>query len=51
MSFSHFRMILRIMIQNRRSTLINFLGLVLGLNLLCNHIQLDQDRVFGGQIP
>ena len=31
MSFSHFRMILRIMIQNRRSTLINFLGLVLGL--------------------
>ncbi len=32
MSFSHFRMILRIMIQNRRSTLINFLGLVLGLS-------------------
>ncbi|MCK5692033.1 MAG: ABC transporter permease [Bacteroidales bacterium] len=31
MSFSHFRMILRIMIQNKRSTLINFLGLVLGL--------------------
>ncbi len=31
MSFSHFKMILRIMIQNRRSTLINFLGLVLGL--------------------
>jgi ABC-type antimicrobial peptide transport system permease subunit len=31
MSFSQFRMILRIMIQNRRSTLINFLGLVLGL--------------------
>lgn len=31
MSFSHIRMILRIMIQNRRSTLINFLGLVLGL--------------------
>jgi len=31
MSFSHFRMILRIMIQNRRSTLINFLGLILGL--------------------
>jgi len=32
MSFSHVRMILRIMIQNRRSTLINFLGLVLGLS-------------------
>jgi len=31
MSFSHFRMILRIMAGNRRSTLINFLGLVLGL--------------------
>ncbi|MEN8203662.1 MAG: ABC transporter permease, partial [Bacteroidota bacterium] len=31
MSFSHIRMILRIMIQNKRSTLINFLGLVLGL--------------------
>ncbi|TFH28078.1 MAG: FtsX-like permease family protein [Bacteroidia bacterium] len=31
MSFSQFKMILRIMIQNRRSTLINFLGLVLGL--------------------
>ena len=32
MSFSHFRMILRIMVQNKRSTLINFLGLVLGLS-------------------
>lgn len=31
MSFSHIRMILRIMIQNKRSTLINFFGLVLGL--------------------
>jgi ABC-type antimicrobial peptide transport system permease subunit len=31
MSFSHIKMILRIMSQNRRSTLINFLGLVLGL--------------------
>jgi putative ABC transport system permease protein len=31
MSYSHFKMILRIMIQNRRSTLINFLGLILGL--------------------
>lgn len=31
MSFSQFKMILRIMIQNKRSTLINFLGLVLGL--------------------
>jgi putative ABC transport system permease protein len=32
MSLSHFRMILRIMIQNRSSTLINFLGLVMGLS-------------------
>ncbi len=31
MNFSQLRMILRIMIQNRRSTLINFLGLILGL--------------------
>jgi len=31
MSFSQFKMILRIMIQNHRTTLINFLGLVLGL--------------------
>ncbi|MCK5068207.1 MAG: ABC transporter permease, partial [Bacteroidales bacterium] len=34
MSFSQFRMILRIMIQNKRSTLINFLGLVLGFTSL-----------------
>ena len=32
MSFSHIRMIFRIIIQNKRSTLINFLGLVLGLS-------------------
>ncbi len=31
MSFSHIKMILRILIQNRKSTLINFLGLILGL--------------------
>jgi hypothetical protein len=31
MSFSHFKMILRIMFQNWRSTLINYLGLLLGL--------------------
>lgn len=31
MSYTQFKMILRIMIQNHRSTLINFLGLVLGL--------------------
>jgi len=32
MSFSHIRMIFRIIIQNKRFTLINFLGLVLGLS-------------------
>jgi putative ABC transport system permease protein len=32
MSLSHIRMILRVMMQNRKSTLINFLGLVLGLS-------------------
>jgi ABC-type antimicrobial peptide transport system permease subunit len=31
MNYSQFKMILRIMIQNQRSTLINFLGLILGL--------------------
>lgn len=31
MSFSHIRMILRSMVQNKRSTLISFLGLIFGL--------------------
>ena len=31
MSFSHIRMILRSMVQNKRSTLISFIGLIFGL--------------------